>query len=50
MLGQEDDPYLYYECLAAYDLLTHLKKDRNNIFGGFKLSETPSVRLPQSSE
>ena len=50
MLDQEDDPELDYEWLTANEQLTCFRKDREQIVGRVKGTESPSVQGPQSSE
>ena len=50
MLDQEDDPYLDDEWLTADDQLTCFRKAREKIVGRVKVTELPSVQVPQSSE
>ena len=49
MLDQEDDPELDDEWLTAYEQLTRFSKAREQIVGGVKGTESPSVQVPQSS-
>ena len=50
MLYQEDYQELYDEWLTANERLSRFEKAREQILGGFKISESPSVQGPQSSE
>ena len=50
MLDQEDDPELDDYWLTAYEHLTCFRKDREQIVGRFKGSESPSVQQTQYSE
>ena len=50
MLDQEDDPELDDEWLADDEQLTRCSKNREQIVGRFKGTESPSVQVPQSSE
>ena len=50
MLDQEDDPELDDEWLTADEQLTRFSKDREQIVGRVKGTESPSVQGPQSSE
>ena len=50
MLDQEDDPELDDEWLTADEQLTRFSKAREQIVGSVKVTESPSVKEPQSSE
>ena len=50
MLDQEDDPELDDEWLTDDDQLTRFSKSREQIVGRVKVTESPSVCGPQSSE
>ena len=50
MLDQEDDPELDDEWLTVNDQLTRFSKAREKIVRRFKVTESPSVQGPQSSE
>ena len=50
MLYQEDDPELDDEWLTADERLTRFSKDREQIVGRVKVSESPYVQGTQSSE
>ena len=50
MLYQEDDPELDDEWLTADDQVTRFCKAREQIVGRVKGTESPSVKVTQSSE
>ena len=50
MLDQEDDPELDDEWLTADEQLTRFSKSREQIVGRVKVTESPSIQGPQSSE
>ena len=50
MLYQEDDPELDDEWLTADEQLTRFSKSREQTVGRVKVTESPSVQGPQSSE
>ena len=50
MLDKEDDPEFNDEWLTADEQLTRFSKHREQIVGRFKVTESPSVQGPKSSE
>ena len=50
MLDQEDDPELDDEWLTANEQLTRFSKDKEQIVGRVKGTESPSIQGTQSSE